>query len=377
MKILVFSKSFFPLSETFIYHQVIGLSENNDVTLLSFSFVNGDLFPSKNKKISAGRYINKIDEYCSRVLQKLFGIFTLHAVTKGRLKGILQKEAPDVIHAHYGFAALLIFPVAKALDIPLVVSFHGIDASPALLKKSWYSKELKRLFEYSKAIIVVSPHMVDNLQLNTWRHKVHFIPYGIDTDKFSNNIPAKKNNKNINILHSGRIISKKGVPDLIKTFIRLTAQHTNISLWILGEGKELVQCKKIVSDLKCKSVHFLGAQPPEMVKKYMSEADIFVLNSRISPQGDMEGTPVSLLEAMSMGLPVVSTLHAGIPFVVRSGVNGILVEEKNNDALGAALTSLITDHELRKELGKNARQTIQTDYGLKGMQHKINRVINS
>ena len=90
----------------------------------------------------------------------------------------------------------------------------------------------------------------------------------------------------------------------------------------------------------------------------MSEADVFVLNSRVGKDGDMEGLPVSLLEAMSMQLAVISTRHAGIPQAIKNGKDGLLIDEKDNNALLAGLEKLINDAGLRKRLGEAARQTV-------------------
>jgi colanic acid/amylovoran biosynthesis glycosyltransferase len=93
-------------------------------------------------------------------------------------------------------------------------------------------------------------------------------------------------------------------------------------------------------------------------KKVLNEADIFILNSRTADDGDMEGTPVSLLEAMSMGKAVISTNHAGIPYVIQNNENGMLVPERDNEKLELAMRDLIENEEKRINLGKQARQTV-------------------
>jgi colanic acid/amylovoran biosynthesis glycosyltransferase len=94
----------------------------------------------------------------------------------------------------------------------------------------------------------------------------------------------------------------------------------------------------------------------------MNNADIFVLISRKDENGDMEGTPVTILEAMSMGKAVVSIKHAGIPFVIQQGKNGLLAEEYSNEELKQNIEKLIVNPELRKSLGKESEVTIRKSY---------------
>ncbi len=125
----------------------------------------------------------------------------------------------------------------------------------------------------------------------------------------------------------------------MKVFSDLSTRMPDIRLNVIGDGPELGAIQQLAQDTR--AVKFYGSQPHEEVKKFMLDADIFVLNSRVGDSGDMEGLPVSLLEAMSMGKAVVSTRHAGIPEAVTDGVNGLLVNEKDNASLSAAIEKLI------------------------------------
>ena len=127
---------------------------------------------------------------------------------------------------------------------------------------------------------------------------------------------------------------------------------------MIGDGPEAEQCKRSAHGAAKGSIQFLGVRSHDEVRKYMSEADVFVLNSRVGKDGDMEGLPVSLLEAMSMQLAVISTRHAGIPQAITNGKDGLLIDEKDNNALLAGLEKLINDAGLRKRLGEAARQTV-------------------
>jgi glycosyltransferase involved in cell wall biosynthesis len=170
-------------------------------------------------------------------------------------------------------------------------------------------------------------------------------------------------------------VPKKGVPDLITAFARLCDNYTNLELRIIGDGPEMPVCKDLVDQLNLRDkISLLGSKPHGVVNEHMKDADIYVLNSRTDDKGDMEGLPNSILEAMSMEKAVISTYHAGIPQAIQDGVNGLLVKERDNEALTAALEKLIQDRDMRRRLGVAARKTIVANFSANSMETKIQSV---
>jgi colanic acid/amylovoran biosynthesis glycosyltransferase len=358
MKVLMFNHAFFQLSETFIYKQVTGMPADVEIDLLAFEIKNEEKFPLKNKKYQVRRIGNVTERIFTAIRKYILGVrYQLGLSAYDAVKNILEQTKYDAVHAHFGFNALLIYPLAKLFNVPMVVTFHGVDASPQRLKRKEYRNRVKNMLEYASAIIIVSPHMKDTLHLKEHAAKTHLIPCAVNPEEFR---PEKQTNQtaSVTILHSGRLVSKKGVPDLVKVFSSLSRKYNSIRLIVIGDGPELNQCKQIAKQADNSSIQFLGARPHDEVRKYMSEADVFVLNSRVGADGDMEGLPVSLLEAMSMQMAVISTRHAGIPYAITDGADGILIDEKNNGALSSALGKLIEDAGLRRRLGEAARQTV-------------------
>jgi colanic acid/amylovoran biosynthesis glycosyltransferase len=374
-KILIYNNSFFHVSETFIYHQVMSLSEKYDVHLVAKKFENphGYSFDAF-EKLKLENSTNLFDRVTGKLIRTYFGTsLGVKFTSYSSLTKILKSDRLKAVHAHFGPKALEVLGIVKKYKVPLVVSFHGHDASRMLRNES-YVKKLPELFEYASALIISGKYMADNLKLDVVKHKVHFIPYGVNTDDFKGNNKSGIDRK-VKILHSGRIVGKKGVPDLIKVFSELLTKHDQIELHLVGDGRELEECKELVDKLALNyKVIFYGAVSHNKVKDIMNNADIFVLNSRKDENGDMEGTPVTILEAMSMGKAVVSTKHAGIPFVIQHGKNGLLVEEYSNDELKQNIEKLIVNPELRKSLGKEAEVTIRKSYSEEVMQDKIQKV---
>jgi colanic acid/amylovoran biosynthesis glycosyltransferase len=372
-KILVFNTSFFDVSQTFVYHQVEILSKHYDVELLGMAFMNPhgyDLSSFERHRITRpGGFLN-------RVLYRLIGFRIFPAGSLLKLFRLFRSKRFRAIHVHFGTNALLILPFARFFRIPLVVTFHGADASRMLREKN-YVRRLPKLFDYAAAIIIVSRHMKRSLKLDKWMHKVHVIPCSVDPDEFEAN-PTKTQNGRIKLIHAGRFTPKKGVPSLIQVFADLATKHPEVDLELAGQGDDEDECRQIVEVYGLKNrVKFHGAVGHEYIKELLDNADIYVLNSRTAADGDMEGTPVSLLEAMSLGMAVVSTRHAGIPDVIRDGENGLLVPEHADDALRNAIERLIVDEDLRLALGREAEKTVKQKFSLEVMEERLIRVFNS
>ncbi len=367
--ILVYKKAIFNISETFVYRQVLALTEKHKVYVAGYKINNN--FPATGFTTIQLRKTLFKKEY--HLLNKLAGVFLLKKkslIAFLQLYRIIKQKKIAFIHAHYGTGGLEALKAARFTKTPLIVSFHGYDAS-SKMKNPGYVKRLPALFAYAAAIVVSSTHMIKSLGLDRWKEKVHFVPYGIDAGFFKS--PQKFENQNLILLHSGRVVEKKGVPDLIIVFSHLLRKHSNICLHIVGDGEELERCKLLVQDLSIpeEKIKFHGAQTQQSVKAFMGKADIFILNSRTAADGNMEGLPNAVLEAMSMEKAVVSTFHAGIPDAITNGYNGYLVEENDNTALESAIEKLLLHGEERARVGKNARQTVLEKFTEAVMQKKL------
>lgn len=376
-RILVYNDSFFITSQTFIYYQVQSLAETYDVDLLGLKYVNPHGYDWESFR---KHEISQPETFFQKSISKLYRTMKnsqlhLDLPSYVLLRKIFKETTYSAIHAHFGYNGLNILQHAKKYRVPLVVTFHGYDASMMLADET-YKNRLPELFDYASAIILVSRHMVKTLNLEKWQDKVKIIPCTVDPDEFE---ARDKNTAHpVKILHSGRLVDKKGVPDLIKVFRNLQQRFDNIELHIVGDGRDLEKCEDLVQALNLREcVTFYGAVSHDEVKQIMSTTDIFVLNSRVGDDGDMEGTPVTLLEAMCSKLPVISTRHAGIPDVIEDRVNGLLVDERDNDGLEYALSTFIEHPELRQRCAENARNTVLKNYTVDRMKEKLDQVFQS
>jgi glycosyltransferase involved in cell wall biosynthesis len=281
----------------------------------------------------------------------------------------------DVVLAQYGPNGVHVLPACRQLNLPLVVHFHGNDASQTDVLER-YRVEYRRLFEYAAAIIVVSREMQSRLEsLGAPAHKLHLNPCGVDVTAFHGSDPASAPPTFLSV---GRFTEKKAPHLLLLAFAELHRRHPEARLRMIGDGVLLDACRQLVKSLQLEScATLLGLQPPKVVRSEMLTARCFVQHSVVAPSGDTEGTPVSVNEAGASGLPVVATRHAGIADVVLHEQTGLLVDEYDIKAMAGAMERLLVDPQLAGRLGAAARQRIVENYSFEKTIAKLAEVLET
>lgn len=275
------------------------------------------------------------------------------------VSNILKKKKIDIVLAQYGPGGASILRICKKAGIPLVVHFHGYDAShTATLRK--YGALYKEMFAYVKAVIVVSSLMKNKLlELGCPAEKLILNPYGINNIFFE----SKPGFQSDVFFAMGRFVEKKAPELTIQAFAKVVERYPKAKLYMAGDGPLLQNCRELVTELGLeKSIFFPGILQPQMVVGFMQKALAFVQHSITAPSGDSEGSPVSIMEASAAGLPVISTLHAGIPEIILNGTTGILVQEKDIVNMAEAMVTLIENKELAKKMGEAGRERVRNNY---------------
>jgi colanic acid/amylovoran biosynthesis glycosyltransferase len=378
MNILIYTPDAFKISETFIQNQFKFQTKHN---LIGLCHKKNDNLPYSLIKIPAIPK-NKLDRFLSFLQKKIYKLYksSFSVFTEKQILNIIKQNKIDVIHCNYGTNALKFIHIIRKTNIPFIVHFHGFDASNSLLDED-YRNMLPVLFNLSTYIVVVSQDMKKRIMEITHqkdKEKIQLIPYGVDIKTFSN-IDFLKDNDKIKLLHVGRITPKKGVPDLLKVYNEIIKENNfNAELHIIGDGEEYNLVEKFVSDYELKvSVILHGALPHPDVLEHMKSADIFILNSRIAPDGDREGYPNVIIEAMASETAIVSTYHAGIPDAVSHEKEGLLVEEKNNEQLKQAIIRLLKNKEERVLYAKNAKERAFKEFSVEKMIDAYNKLYES
>lgn len=291
---------------------------------------------------------------------------------------IFQKEegsSIDLIHAHFGpNGKLAVFLKEAGLlskNIPIVTSFYGYDISAYV--KNYGENTYKILFEKSDFIIAISQEMRERLvSLGCPSEKIIIHHLGIDPTNFKYQQKTKKS-ANLTVLTVARLVEKKGLEYSIRAFSKAVRKYKGkVEYFIIGDGELRKNIEELTEKLRVKDkVHLLGWKTQEEVLNFMEKADIFILTSITADNGDQEGTPTVLLEAMSSGLPVISTFHSGIPEQVKNGVSGILVPEKNVKKTAEALLTLFKSSQKRMEMGKMGRRIVEEEFDIKKLNKNL------
>lgn len=268
----------------------------------------------------------------------------------------------DIIHCHFGpigtiGAMLKLFGVAGRL----VVTFHGFDVSrvPRQEGRARYA----RLFEVGDAFLTVSRYFKERIiALGAPSDRVRVHRLGIDLRRFPFAHRRGSTAGRIRLLTVARLVEKKGIDYAIRAVAHVLRKHPEwpVRYTIVGDGPLRGELRRLIqaSGIE-RHVQMLGFQSHEEVARLMQEADLFVLPSVTASDGDQEGIPVSLMEAMATGLPVITTLHSGIPELVHHMENGVLVPERDVEALAEAIEWVIQRQDGGDGLAANARRTIE------------------
>lgn len=330
-------------SETFIRQHIDGWPGCVAALHGRRPMLGGLRLPAIVARLSASRWLRPADD----------------AVTAAYVRAF-ERFRPAAVLAEYGPAGVMVVDACRRLDIPLVVHFHGYDASLRDVVDR-YAEGYRRIFAYASAVVAVSHEMTERLvALGAPAQKVAYNPYGVDTHQFTRGNPAAAPPV---FLAVGRLVHKKGPLHTLRAFAQVLARHPEARLRVVGDGPLRRACADEVRALGLASaVTLLGARSHGVVAAEMRRARAFVQHSLEAFDGDREGTPVAILEAGATGLPVVATRHGGIPDVVVEGDTGLLVEEGDVDGMAAAMARLVEDPGFAARLGRAGQEHVSRHF---------------
>ncbi|MEM9886965.1 MAG: glycosyltransferase [Bacteroidota bacterium] len=284
-----------------------------------------------------------LERICFGILRRLGWKSNYSFSLSRQLNQLIETFSPDLIHAHFGGAGLTVSDNIANPEVPLLVHFHGVDASAALRNRT-YRNRLRRLFNKANTYpLLVSKYMrsrFQDLDLNT--QNSHILYYGINVSRFKRTQRLPK--QPFIFLQVSSFREKKGHIYTIQAFYRLRQQLPTVPvrLVFLGDGDTLSACKSLADSLGLSDcIEFRGFQDTAAIFNALDTAHCFVHHSITAENGNQEGIPNAIMEAMAMELPIISTYHAGIPELVEDGKHGYLVEEKDVDAYAAKMQDIL------------------------------------
>ena len=288
----------------------------------------------------------------------------------------LDRGPYDIIHCHFGPSGNYAVKL-KDLGVitgKIVTTFHGYDLSKYLGDQR--SNVYEKLFEKGDLFLPISERWKKELiNLGCKADKIDVHRMGIDIGKFRFCQRTAENDRPINILTVARLVEKKGVEYGIRAVGKVLENYPEVQYRIAGDGPLKKHLLDLISALKLKkNIHLLGSKDQDEILDLMTDSDILLAPSVTSKDGDQEGIPVVLMEAFANGLPVISSFHSGIPELIKEGISGFLVPERDVDAIKEKLKQLILKPELRFQMARAGRKHIESHYDAAKLNHRLVRL---
>ena len=273
----------------------------------------------------------------------------------GKYTAAERASPPDVIHAHYLTTGWL---VGRRTTSPLVVSTYGFDAT-AMPRRSGWRAAFRALRERASAVLAEGPFMRQTLVgLGFDPARVRVVPIAAGFERLSYRDP-KPPEGGLRIMSCGRLVEKKGHDGAIRAFAA-AGLPSGSRLDIVGAGPMLAPLMRLVTQLGLEGdVRFVGSLDRRSYLDHLATMDLMVAASRTARNGDSEGgAPTTILDAQSIGVPVVGSDHCDIPFLIEDGVTGYLAAEGDDRALAGALRRASDDRDRWRLIARAGRAQV-------------------
>ncbi|EKN71338.1 group 1 glycosyl transferase [Neobacillus bataviensis LMG 21833] len=279
-----------------------------------------------------------------------------------------------IIHSHFGPKGYFDYLFFKKWNKKSkhIVSFYGYDLSTLLTQEKWRNRYLNLSKEIDLFLVLGKSMKNKLLKIGIAEEKIKIFHLGVDLTKMPRVIRSINQEKTVKFITVGRFTEKKAIPLTIEAFKRYLKFNPNAQLIIVGESDGSLEqenekakiLKEITPDIEEKVI-FKGILNYERLINTMGESDILLHPSVTSKDGDEEGTPLVIINAMALGIPVISTLHSDIPEIITDGYSGKLVEEGNLSRLIDAMIMLSSDSKLYTKISESSRIVIENQFNLK------------
>ncbi len=268
----------------------------------------------------------------------------------------LQKNNISHLHNHFANAsANVAMLAAKLADIPYSLTLHG----PADFFEP-YRLHLREKIDHAAFVSCISFFCRSQAMYfsdpSNW-HKLKIIHCGVVPQLYVRPDSRNDTQEKIGLIFIGRLDAVKGIRLLLEAFGTVRKTHPNLHLTVVGDGAERLELEMLAGPFK-EAVHFAGYQSQDAIADLLAQSNIMVLPSFA------EGVPVVLMEAMASGIPVISSLVAGIPELVEDGVSGFLVSPGDTETLVKRISELAADPARRANMGAVGRAKVQSDFNI-------------
>lgn len=276
---------------------------------------------------------------------------------------IVNRRPTDLMHIYFGHTGVHLLPFIKEWGKPCVVSFHGMDVQERADKPE-YGIQLRELLQVAPLVLARSHSLLDRLRaLGCPEEKIRLNRTGIPLEKYpylERTAPAEGA---WHFVQACRLVQKKGLKTALTAFAKFHQAHPRARFTLAGEGPMQETVQQLVQELGIgRAVKLTGFLDQQQLAALYHQAHVFVHPSEMTEDQNQEGVPNSMLEAMSTGLPVLATLHGGIPEAVDNGRTGHLVPERDIEGLHAMMQRLTGSIEGWRTMGDAASASVGAEF---------------
>lgn len=343
-----------------IYRQVTGLKRHRTF-ILTRERIEEERYPFPDIELLPRARKNFLKRFWLKYIRRMAPVHY-----RGELQVVIktmERRPADLMHVYFGHTGVHLLPFIKEWNRPSVVSFHGMDIQPRP-HQAGYDDMMRELLQVVPLVLARSRSLFDALE--NWgcpREKLRLNRTGIPLDAF----PFVEREAPVNgawqFVQACRLIAKKGLKTALQAFANFHGFNPNARFVIAGDGPMKEQLHEMIRELGMQqAVELRGFLDQAALNKLYAESHVFVHPSEMTSDKNQEGVPNSMLEAMATGLPVIATHHGGIPEAVTHGTHGLLVPERDNDAVFQAMFRCIEHPEHLLEMGKAAADEVRAEF---------------
>lgn len=371
--VIVYKSRLLPYSETFIREQVRMLSGWRGILA-------GDAMVRKGLPLD-GLDVRVLG-YRHRLARRLANLGSPYLIWSWARLRALKAERADLLHIHFATDAYRIWPLARQLDLPTLVTLHGYDITTY---RSWWeagnggrnmrkfpSGLLRLAQDHRVHFIAVSKAIRDSaIEFGLPEDKITVRHIGVDTTRFTPGPTPVAERRDV--LYVGRLVEKKGCYYLLQAFEQIQERFPESQLVIVGDGPLGAELRAYARERGIRAI-FRGALPAEQVRECLDRARVFCLPSITADSGDAEGLGIVLLEAQAAGVPAITSARGGAQEGIVHGCTGFAHAEKDVGALRDGLTALLESDELATRFGINGRRHVVENMDIRDCMARLETV---
>ena len=345
-----------------IYRQITALRAFRPVVLCQ-KRENARAFPFENLRVLPKPWTHPLRRLWQK--QLLGRPITIYRSEARRILDALHEARAAVLHIYFGHIGVHLLPLLEICPLPVVVSFHGADAQVHLDRPA-HLAPTRRMLEKAALLLVRSESIAQRLiALGAKPEKIRIHRTGIRLDEIPFHQRSAPSGGAWHCVQACRQIPKKGLATSLRAFAEFACVHPNATFTIAGEGPQIAELQTLASSLHLADrVRFAGFLSQKKLRALFAESHLFLHPSELASDGNQEGVPNSMLEAMASGLPVLATMHGGIPEAVEHGVSGLLTPERDDAALAQSLLTLASDPARYTAMSAAARDRVSAAFDL-------------